>query len=97
MDYELRLSKNVSSSKSNISLDINLISWDKRGGGMTMSRGFDVTLVAWDRFGGGLRHGRGFNITKTEAQTVVKKQARLYNAYVTYKTPEVEKFYQGGD
>ena len=40
MDYELRLSKNVSSSKSNISLDINLISWDKRGGGMTMSRGF---------------------------------------------------------
>ena len=45
---------------------------------------FDVTLVAWDRFGGGMR-------------TVVKKQARLYNAYVTYKTPEVEKFYQGGD
>ncbi len=58
---------------------------------------FDVTLVAWDRFGGGMRHGRGFGITKTEAQTVVKRQARLYNAYVTYKTPEVEKFYQGGD
>ena len=58
---------------------------------------FDVTLVAWDRFGGGMKHSRGFGITKSEAQTVVKKQARLYNAYVTYKTPEIEKFYQGGD
>ena len=77
MDYELRLSKNVSSSKSNISLDINLISWDKRGGGMTMSRGVGVD--------------------KQEAKTIVKKQQRLYDAYVSYATPDVEKFYQGGD
>ena len=77
MDYELRLSKNVSSSKSDISLDINLISWDKRGGGMTMSRGFGVD--------------------KQEAKAIVKKQQRLYGAYVSYATPDVEKFYQGGD
>ena len=58
---------------------------------------FDVTLVAWDRFGGGMRHGRGFGVTKAEAQTIVKKQVRLYNANLTYTTPEIEQFFSGGE
>ena len=58
---------------------------------------FDVTLVAWDKRGGGMTHGRGFAVTKAEAQTIVKKQVRLYNANLTYTTPEIEKFFSGGE
>ena len=58
---------------------------------------FDVTLVAWDRFGGGMTHGRGFGVTKAEAQTIVKKQVRPYNANLTYTTPEIEQFFSGGE
>ena len=42
MEYELRISKNWQSSKSDISLDIDLISWEKNGSGMKMSRGSGV-------------------------------------------------------
>ena len=45
---------------------------------------YNVDLVSWQR-GEGIASGRAFNVSKSEAEKVADKSAKIYNAEISWK------------
>ena len=45
---------------------------------------YNVDLVSWQR-GEGMASGRAFNVSKSEAEKVAAKSAKIYNAQISWQ------------
>jgi hypothetical protein len=45
---------------------------------------YNVDLVSWQR-GEGMASGRAFNVSKSEAEKVAAKSAKIYNAQISWE------------